>query len=142
MLLRRSATRARPSAAGVLCAAVVALTVPLALPAQTAHGVPAAQAPATTSAARATARHTGRLTIDIKGMYCASCEQTVRAMLMRTPGVQSAAVQAKDGRALVTYDRAKATPASILAVVTRLGYEARIHEAGRTGADAIRLERP
>lgn len=133
MLLRRSATRGLPSGTAFLCAAVVALTAPLTLVAQTAQSVPAARTRAVTPAARATTRDTARLAIDIKGMYCASCEQTVRAMLMRTPGVQSATVRAKDSRALVTYDRAKATPASILAAVTRLGYEARIHEAGRAG---------
>lgn len=133
MLLRYRATHGLPLGAGVLCAAIFALTTPLALPAQTAHGTPAAQARAATPTARKTTRDTAHLAIDIKGMYCASCEQTIRAMLLRTPGVQSATVRAKDGRAAVTYDSAKATQASILAAVTRLGYEAHIHEARRAG---------
>lgn len=79
---------------------------------------------------------TARVLIDIKGMYCASCEETVRAMLMRTAGVRRAEVSAKSGRATVIYDRSKTSPATILAAVTRLGYDARIHQEEKTGTGA------
>lgn len=67
-----------------------------------------------------------RVVVAIKGMYCSSCEQTIRAMLMRTNGVRAVAVSAKTGRAVVTYDPMKATPGTILSVVKRLGYEAHL----------------
>lgn len=80
---------------------------------------------------------TAHVLIDIKGMYCASCEETIQAMLMRTAGVRRVEVSAKNSRAAVTYDRTKTSPAAIVAVVTRLGYDARVHrdESGHEGRD-------
>lgn len=73
----------------------------------------------------ATARpDSAQVVVAIAGMYCSSCEQTIRAMLMRTNGVRAVAVSAKTGRAVVTYDPTKTTPGTILSVVKRLGYEA------------------
>jgi mercuric ion binding protein len=86
--------------------------------------------------ARDQATDTARVVLDIKGMYCVSCEEIIRAMLMRTAGVSRAEVSAKRNRATVTFDPTQASPAAILAAVTSLGYDARIHrgEASGTGA--------
>lgn len=67
-----------------------------------------------------------RVVVDIKGMYCSSCEQTIRAMLMRTPGVRSASVSSETGQAVVFYDPARTRPSAIVATISRLGYTARL----------------
>ncbi len=64
--------------------------------------------------------------MDIKGMYCESCEKTIRALLMRTAGVRSATVNAKSGRAVVVYDAARTSPGTILGTINRLGYTATV----------------
>jgi copper chaperone CopZ len=104
----------------LVCFAVLVMT-PVSVSAQTRKAPVQAQAPS-------------RLNVDIKGMYCESCEKTIRAMLMRTPGVKSAAVSAKTGRAMVTYDASRATPVAILSTISKLGYTARIATAKRGSA--------
>ncbi len=49
-------------------------------------------------------------TLKIKGMTCASCEITIRFVLEKTPGVNSAIVSFDRGEAVVKYDSAKVTP--------------------------------
>lgn len=75
-------------------------------------------------AAASTASDTERVAIGVAGMYCASCETTVRTMLKRTPGVIATEVNVDSGRALVTYDATRTTPAKLADVINRLGYKA------------------
>ena len=67
---------------------------------------------------------TQHLAIKVTGMFCESCEATVRAMLKRSVGVYSAVVDVKRGLATVTYDPQKTTPAALADVINRLGYKA------------------
>jgi len=84
-----------------------------------------AQSPAPAPAAKtAAAADTQRVTIKVTGMFCESCEASVRAMLKRADGVHSATVDAKRGEAIVAYDPAKTTPQALVDVITRLGYKA------------------
>ena len=84
---------------------------------QSGPGAPQAAAPAQT---------TRRVVVDIKGMYCESCEKTIHAMLMRTAGVKSASVSTKAGRAIVVYDGSQTSPQNILATINKLGYTAHL----------------
>lgn len=52
-------------------------------------------------------------TLKIKGMTCASCEATIKFVLEKTPGVNSAAVSFDRGEAVVKYDPSKVTPEQI-----------------------------
>lgn len=86
--------------------------------------VPTAQGRTTT-----TAPDTRRIAINVAGMYCASCETTVRTMLKRSPGVISAQVNVDKGIAVVTYSASRTTPAKLADVINRLGYKATIPRA-------------
>jgi copper chaperone CopZ len=74
---------------------------------------------------------TQRVTIKVTGMFCESCAVTVRAMLKRTDGVQSATVDGKRGEAVVSYDPTKTTPQALVDVINRLGYKASFPTASK-----------
>jgi len=91
-----------------------------------------AQSPAPTSAAKTSVvADTQRVTIKVTGMFCESCAVTVRAMLKRTDGVQSATVDGKRGEAVVSYDPTKTTPQALVDVINRLGYKASLPTASK-----------
>ena len=91
-----------------------------------------AQSPAPASAAKtAVVADTQRVTIKVTGMFCESCAVTVRAMLKRTDGVQSATVDGKRGEAVVSYDPTKTTPQALVDVINRLGYKASLPTASK-----------
>ena len=67
---------------------------------------------------------TQRVVLAVKGMYCASCEQTVVTMLRRTAGVVQADVSVERGEAAVSYDSTRVSPTRLVEVVKSLGYDA------------------
>ena len=71
----------------------------------------------------ATTRH---VAIKVSGMYCESCETTVRSMLTRTAGVRAAQVDVGKGLATVDYDPTMTSPANLAGVINRLGYSATV----------------
>ncbi len=74
---------------------------------------------------------TQHVTIKVTGMFCESCEASVRAMLKRTPGVYSAKVDVKLGEAIVAYDPKQTTPQALADVINRLGYKATLPPAAK-----------
>jgi copper chaperone CopZ len=91
-----------------------------------------AQSPAPASPAKTVVvADTQRVTIKVTGMFCESCAVTVRAMLKRTDGVQSATVDGKRGEAVVSYDPTKTTPQALVDVINRLGYKASFPTASK-----------
>ena len=91
-----------------------------------------AQSPAPASAAKTVVvADTQRVTIKVTGMFCESCAVTVRAMLKRTDGVQSATVDGKRGEAVVSYDPTMTTPQALVDVINRLGYKASLPTASK-----------
>jgi len=75
---------------------------------------------------------TQHVTIKVAGMFCESCEASVRALLKRTPGVYSAKVDVKRGEAIVAYDPKQTTPQALADVIIRLGYKATLPPADPT----------
>lgn len=71
------------------------------------------------------AADTGRVILDVRGMYCSSCAGTVEAMLQNTDGVVSAVVSVEDAEAVVEFDSDLVSVAQLVEVVQRLGYRAR-----------------
>lgn len=67
---------------------------------------------------------TRQVVLHVDGMYCTSCEHTVTAMLKRTPGVVGATVSVQRAEAVVSYDLARTSPATLVDVIRRLGYTA------------------
>lgn len=49
-----------------------------------------------------------QVTLEVDGMSCRSCVKDIRKALLRVPGVSSADVRFKEGRAVVQYDPQKA----------------------------------
>jgi copper chaperone CopZ len=114
--------------AAVVVRTAFALGVPLALA--------LAKSPAASARPVATpvVADTQRVTIKVTGMFCESCEASVRTMLKRTPGVFAATVDAKRGEVVVAYDPAKTTPQALVDVINRLGYKATLPAATKTEA--------
>ncbi len=67
---------------------------------------------------------TATTTLAIGGMTCAACVRKVEKALGKVPGVSAANVNLVTERATVTYDRAGASDALLVAAVERAGYQA------------------
>ena len=80
-------------------------------------------------AERATPVDTQRVALNVKGMYCESCESTVAAMLRRTPGVFRADVSVERSEAVIVYDSARTSPTKLVDVVATLGYSAAVKDS-------------
>jgi copper chaperone len=65
-----------------------------------------------------------RTTLNVKGMTCNHCVASVTKALEDTPGVRSARVDLQQGKAIVDYDDALASPRELATVVAAAGYEA------------------
>lgn len=67
---------------------------------------------------------TQRVALNVKGMFCVSCESTVTAMLRRTPGVLGTDVSVARSEAVVMYDSTRTSPPKLVDVIGKLGYTA------------------
>lgn len=65
-----------------------------------------------------------RSTLNVTGMTCDHCVAAVRTALEELPGVRSARVELENGRVVVDYDDAKASPRELTAAVADAGYQA------------------
>lgn len=110
---------------GVACALFV--TVACNSSSRRAHGSSVSRDSTASDAAVLAIADTQHVVLRVKGMYCASCESTVAAMLRRTPGVVTANVNVTRGEAAVTYDSARTSPTKLVNVITSLGYTASVH---------------
>jgi copper chaperone len=63
-------------------------------------------------------------TINIKGMTCMGCVNSVTRVLKATPGVNDAQVTLTPGEARVRYDPARVNTLQLKAAVEDAGYEA------------------
>lgn len=70
-----------------------------------------------------------QVSINVSGMFCPSCEATIRTMLEHSPGVISAEVSVERGVAIVTYDSRLTAPTKLAEVINRLGYRATLPRA-------------
>lgn len=82
--------------------------------------------PQSSTASTVQAADSQRVVLDVKGMYCASCEHTVVTMLRRTAGVIRAEVSVERGEATVSYDSTRTSPAQLVQIVKSLGYTAAV----------------
>lgn len=91
-----------------------------------------AAAPERVPVATAPAADTQRVVLHVEGMTCGGCAISTRAVLSRLEGVRRTEVNYEQKRALVTYDPSKVTPPRMIAALKdKLGYNARVIEAGR-----------
>src|SRR3990170_6930204 len=81
---------------------------------------------------------TAEVTLDVRGMTCASCVAHVEGALNELPGVQEAVVNLGLGTARVTYIPGVVTTSAMKRAVREVGYEA---SERSEGADALDRER-
>ena len=62
--------------------------------------------------------------IRIEGMHCHKCEQAIRKVLQRLPGVHEVEVDFNSGQASVLFDRGSVTVGQLMQSVTEAGYRA------------------
>ena len=62
------------------------------------------------------------LILEIQGMHCDGCAETIKAVVTREPGVKSVAVTFKDGEGRILYDPAATSENRLVAAVGRLGF--------------------
>ena len=62
------------------------------------------------------------LILEIQGMPCGGCAETIKALVAREPGVKSVAVSFKSGEARILYDPPATSEDRLVAVVERPGF--------------------
>lgn len=65
-----------------------------------------------------------KVTLDVKGMHCATCPLTVKVVLKKQHGVDEVKMDAEKHTAEVKFDPAKASPGQLAKAVTEAGYPA------------------
>lgn len=66
------------------------------------------------------------VTLKIQGMHCGGCAQSIKRLLERQPGVESAEVSFESGEARVRFDPARLSEQQLVSVLEPPGYQARI----------------
>lgn len=62
--------------------------------------------------------------IRVRGMFCSSCADTVKKAVAPLPGILSVAVDIRQDRVTVTYDRQKGSVPRMLEAIQKAGYRA------------------
>ena len=76
------------------------------------------------AALAANASEERRVTLDVKGMDCATCPLTVKVVLKKQPGVDDVKMDAEKHTAEVRFDPAKVSREQLAQAVTEAGYPA------------------
>jgi copper chaperone len=63
------------------------------------------------------------ITLQVEGMTCDHCKQTVEGTLKKVPGVQEARVDLEKKTATVRYDETKTNETALKKVVEEQGYD-------------------
>jgi len=64
--------------------------------------------------------------LELLGMHCSMCPVTIQAALDMSDGVESVKVTRKPDHAVIIYDDADTSPAKLVEIVEKAGYEAKI----------------
>ncbi len=68
------------------------------------------------------------VTLDVEKMDCAVCPITVREALKKVPGVESAQVDLKSKRAVVTFDPGKTAPEALTQATADAGFPSKVEQ--------------
>jgi mercuric transport protein len=68
------------------------------------------------------------VTLDVKGMTCATCPIAVKAMLKKQPGVTDVKVDLKKGTADIAFDSAKVKPQRLAELVSEAGFPSTVRK--------------
>ncbi len=64
--------------------------------------------------------------LKIQGMHCGGCAQSIKRLLEREPGVESAEVSFEAGEARVRFDPSRVAAERLVSVLEPPGYQAKI----------------
>lgn len=64
-----------------------------------------------------------KIELEIQGMTCSGCEGYVKHAVNQLEGVIGASASFKDGKAVITYDASKTSPAKIKEAIDRTGFK-------------------
>lgn len=64
--------------------------------------------------------------LKIQGMHCGGCAQSIKRLLEREPGVESAEVSFEAGEARVRFDPGRLAPARLVGLLEPPGYQATV----------------
>jgi copper chaperone len=64
--------------------------------------------------------------LSIQGMHCGGCAQSIKRLLERQPGVESADVSFEAGEAHVRFDPARLSAQQLVSVLGPPGYQASV----------------
>jgi len=70
--------------------------------------------------------------LDIKGMTCMSCVNTIENTISQVDGVKSIKVSLEENNCLIIYDDDKQSPSSLVNAIEDMGFDAFVNEAYRT----------
>ena len=73
-----------------------------------------------------------KVTIPVQGMTCAACQSRVQRVLQGEPGVVDASVHLMLKQAVITYDSAVTSEASLVEAINRTGYESKLVAQSQT----------
>lgn len=62
------------------------------------------------------------VTLDVKGMDCATCPITIKALLKKQPGVSDVRVDFKKGTAEITFEPDRVSREKLAQIVTEAGF--------------------
>lgn len=77
------------------------------------------------------------ITLDIEGMFCASCVKRVERKLEKVPGVTRSPVNLATEQAVVRYNPAAASVDDLIGAVKSAGYGARVHRESDSADDSV-----
>ncbi len=66
-----------------------------------------------------------KITLNIEGMHCPSCEMLIGDSLKELDGVKKAEIDHKSGLAKVEFDKSKTTKQAIINIIKEGGYKVR-----------------
>jgi Cu+-exporting ATPase len=91
--------------------------------------------------AAATSPSSGRLTLAITGMTCASCAQIIEKVLGKVEGVRSAQVNLAAETAVIEFDPTLLGPDELIRSVKDAGYSASVRVERREGGEGVDVQR-
>jgi Cu+-exporting ATPase len=81
------------------------------------------------------------ITLDIKGMTCASCVSRIEKVLLKDSAINSASVNLTTEKATVKFDDSILNTEKIISLITNIGYEAYLPASSPSKTDTLKKEK-